>query len=110
MDLRTYNTRYRGVLAVHASQTIETEMCGKHDLNPNNLDRGGVVGMVELLDVIPLDEAAYNKYLDAHLAGRRWREGLYGWILANPERLPEFVPARGRTNLFNINLDLPGAN
>jgi hypothetical protein len=33
MDLRTYNTHYRGILAVHASQTIETEMCGEHDLN-----------------------------------------------------------------------------
>ena len=108
MDLRTYHTRYRGVLAVHASQTIETEMCGEHDLNPHNLDRGGVVGMVELLDVILLDEAAYNEHLAAHLAGRRWREGLYGWILAHPERLPEFIPARGRTNLFNINLDLAG--
>jgi hypothetical protein len=109
MDLRTYNTHYRGVLAVHASQTIETEMCGEHDLNPDNLDSGGVAGTVELLDVIPLDEAAYNEHLDAHLAGRRWREGLYGWVLARPERLPEFVPARGRTNLFNIDLDLAGS-
>jgi len=106
MDLRTYNTHYRGVLAVHASQTMETEMCGEHDLNPDNLDSGGVVGTVELLDVIPLDEAAYNEHLDAHLAGRRRREGLYGWVLARPERLPKFVPARGRTNIFNIDLDL----
>ena len=108
MDLRTYNTRYRGVLAVHASQTVETEMCAEHDLNPGNLNAGGVVGTVTLLDVIPLDEATYNEHLDAHLAGRRWREGLYGWILAHPERLPEFIPARGRTNLFNIDLDLTG--
>lgn len=109
MDLRTYNSHYRGVLAVHTSQTVEAEMCEEHGLNSNNLDTGGVVGTVELLDVIPLDEAAYNKYLDAHLAGRRWREGLYGWVLARPARLPEFVPARGRTNIFNIDLDLAGS-
>ncbi len=109
MDLRTYNSRYRGVFAVHASQTVETEMCREHDLDPSGLDSGGVVGTVELLDVVPLDEAAYNEHLDAHLAGRRWREGLYGWVLARPERLPEFIPARGRTNLFNIDLDLAGS-
>ena len=109
MDLRTYNTQYRGVLAVHASQTVEAEMCGEHDLNPDNLDVGGVVGTVQLLDVIPLDEAAYNEHLNAHLAGRRWREGLYGWVLVHPERLPEFIPASGRTNLFNIDLDLAGS-
>lgn len=109
MDLRTYNTHYRGGLAVHASQTVEAEMCREHGLSSNNLDTGGVVGTVELLDVIPLDEVAYNKHLDAHLAGRRWREGLYGWVLAHPQRLPEFIPARGRTNLFNIDLDLAGS-
>lgn len=109
MDLRTYNTHHRGALAIHASQTIEAEMCWEHDLNPDNLDVGGVVGTVELLDVIPLDEAAYQEHRAAHLAGRRWREGLYGWVLAHPKRLPSFVPAPGRTNLFNIDLELTGS-
>lgn len=109
MDLRTYNTHYRGRLAIHASQTAEVEKCWENELNPDNLDAGGIVGTIELVDVIPLDEAAYQEHMDAHLAGRRWREGLYGWVLARPERLPEFVPARGRTNLFNIDLDLAGS-
>lgn len=106
IDLRTYNTHYRGPLAVHASQKMETGYCREHNLDPDSLDAGGIVGTVELVDVIPLDEAAYQEQLDAHLAGRRWREGLYGWVLAHPQRLPEFVPARGRTNLFNVELDL----
>ena len=106
IDLRTYNTHYRGPLAVHASQKMETGHCREHNLDPDNLDAGGIVGTVELVDVIPLDEAAYQEQLTAHLAGRRWREGLYGWVLAHPQRLPEFIPARGRTNLFNIELDL----
>lgn len=109
IDLRTYNTHYRGRLAIHASQTAEAEKCWENELNPDNLDAGGIVGTVELVDVIPLDEAAYQEHIAAHLAGRRWREGLYGWILAHPERLPEFIPARGRTNLFNIDLDLAGS-
>ncbi|MCL4868349.1 MAG: ASCH domain-containing protein [Anaerolineae bacterium] len=109
MDLRTYNTHYRGRLAIHASQTAEAEKCWENELNPDNLDAGGIVGTVELVDVIPLDEAAYQEHMEAHLAGRRWREGLYGWVLARPERLPELVPARGRTNLFNIDLDLAGS-
>jgi len=106
MDLRTYNTHYRGPLAVHASQKVETGHCREHHLDPDNLDAGGIVGTVELIDVIPLDEATYQEQLDAHLAGRRWREGLYGWVLAHPRRLPQFIPARGRTNLFNVELEL----
>lgn len=109
IDLRTYNTHYRGPLAVHASQKMETGHCWEHNLDPENLDAGGIVGTVELVDVIPLDEAAYQEHMNAHLAGRRWRDGLYGWVLAHPQRLPEFIPARGRTNLFNIELDLAEA-
>ena len=107
MDLRTYTTRYRGRIAVHASQTVEQDACWEHDLNPDNLDTGGVVGTVELVDVIPLTEDGYEAHRQEHLAGRHYRQGLYGWILAHPERLPEFVPAHGRTNLFHIDLHLP---
>lgn len=105
MDLRTYNTHYRGRMAIHASQTVESDRCWENDLNPDNLDAGGIVGTAELVDVVPLDEAAYHAHQAAHLGGRGWREGLYGWVLAHPERLPTFIPARGRTNLFNIELD-----
>jgi hypothetical protein len=105
MDLRTYNTHYRGRLAIHASQTVEYDKCWENNLKPDNLDVGGIVGMVELVAVTPLDEATYNELQAAHLGGRRWRAGLYGWVLAHPERLPEFIPARGRTNLFDIELD-----
>lgn len=106
MDLRTYNTHYRGRMAIHASQTVESDKCWENDLNPDNLDAGGIVGTVELVDVMPLDGATYNEHQAAHLGGRHWREGLYGWVLAHPERLPKTIPASGRTNLFNVDLDL----
>lgn len=106
MDLRTYNTHYRGRIVIHASQTVESDKCWENDLNPDNLDAGGIVGTVELAEVMPLDEATYGEHKAAHLGGRRWREGVYGWVLAHPEWLPTFIPARGHTNLFNIDLDL----
>ena len=107
MDLRTYTTHYRGPLAIHASQTVETESARRHGFDPAGLDAGAIVGMVELVDVIPLDEAAYEEHREAHLAGRHYREGLFGWLLAHPERLPQPIPARGRTNLFSVNLEAP---
>lgn len=108
MDLRTMNTHHRGLLAIHASQTVEEEACWEHELNPENLDRGGVVGVVEVVGVVPLDEAAYEAEREAHLAGRRYKEGLYGWKLANPRRLPKMVVMAGRMGLFNVELDRAG--
>ena len=110
MDLRTYNSHYRGRITAHASKTVERDACWKNDFNPDNLNAGGVVGTVELVDVIPLTEADYEAHRADHLAVRRYREGMYGWILARPERLPQFIPARSRTNLFNIDLEQPATS
>jgi hypothetical protein len=108
MDLRTYRTGHRGPLAIHASKTVEREACLRHGLDPDGMDTGGIVGVVELVDVIPLTEAAYEAHLAEHLAGRPFREPMYGWVLSQPQRLPQMVPVRGRMSLFNV--DLTGAS
>ena len=110
MDLRTYKTAHRGLLAVHAPQRVEKEPSVRFDLDPASLDRGGIVGTVELVDVIPLDQETYEKHRDGHLAGRSYREGLYGWVLVDPRRLPQPIPMNGRRNLFNIELHLADSN
>lgn len=102
MDLRTYATAYRGPLAIHASRTVEREACRAQGLDPDAVETGGVVGVVELVDVVPLSEAEYEAQQEAHLGGRSYREGMYGWVLRDPQRLPQLVPARGRMNLFTI--------
>lgn len=104
MDLRTYSTRYRGQIAIHASQQVEHDAALDRDLDPEKLLTGGIVGTVELVEVIPLDEETYEAHRTEHLAGRHFRPGMFGWVLANPARLPNMVPAPGRTNLFNIEL------
>ena len=102
LDLRTYNSRFRGRFLIHAAQEIEREACAAHGLDPDALPTGGLVGSVELVDVIPLDEAAYEVHRAEHLAGRSFRPGLFGWALARPERLPALVPLDGRRRLFEV--------
>lgn len=104
LDLRTYSRTYRGPLAIHAAQEIEREACVQHDLDPTSLPTGGLVGIVELVDVVPLDEAAYQARIAEHLAGRSFREPMYGWVVRNPSRLAEFIPLRGQRNLFAVEL------
>jgi hypothetical protein len=104
MDLRTYRTGHRGPLAIHASGTIEREACLQHELDPDALATGGLVGVVELVDVIPLSEADYNAHEAEHLCGRPYREPMFGWVLSNPRRLPQILPVRGRMSLFHVDL------
>lgn len=105
LDLRTYNRSHRGELAIHAAKEVERQACLQFDLDPDSLPTGGIVGVVELVDVIPLDAAAYAARADEHLGGRSFRQPLYGWVLANPRRLDEMQPATGRRMLFEVEVE-----
>jgi hypothetical protein len=106
LDLRTYSRDYRGPLTIHASLEIERSACLQHGLDPDALPTGGVVGIVELVDITPLDEAGYAARKDEHLGGRSYRAPMYGWALRDPQRLPQMIPLRGQRNLFSVDLDL----
>lgn len=104
LDLRTWSTRHRGTIAIYASQTVEKEACRVHGLDPDQLTTGAVIGLVDLLGVVELDQTAYDARATQHLSGRHFQEPLFGWELANPRPLAEPVPARGRLLLFNVDL------
>lgn len=109
LDLRTWATRYRGPLAVYASRQVEAEACRIHGLDPRQLTTGALIGIVDLVDVLPLDEAEYAARQSEHLGGRRFRPGLFGWALGNPRPLDPPQPARGRLNLFEVEVPVIGS-
>jgi len=53
--LRTWKVDYRGKLAIHASQSIDTSACHKLGINPDILTTGAILGTVELLDIKELE-------------------------------------------------------
>jgi ASCH domain len=75
IENRSWPTKYRGELLVHASVKIDHEACRKHGLAPSKLQIGGVVGMAEIADCV-LDHQS------------KWFEGPYGFVLRNRRPLP----------------------
>jgi hypothetical protein len=106
IELRTWTTHHRGTLAVHAAQKLELEDCAAHQLDPDALRRGALVGTVTLVDVIELDAAEYADLRDQHLSRDDWPGKLYGWVLAQPTRLSAPIPMSGRMALFTVD-DVP---
>jgi len=102
IELRTWQTHYRGCLAIHASQTVREEACLAYGLDPARVVRGALVGTVELVDILTLDEAAWEALRDQHLSLRDFPGPMFGWRLQNPQRLPQPIPMRGRMSLFNV--------
>ncbi|MGA9350242.1 MAG: ASCH domain-containing protein [Anaerolineae bacterium] len=102
IELRTWPTSYRGRIAIHASQTVREEACIAYGLDPARMVRGALVGTVELVDVLPLDEAAWEALRDQHLSLSDFPGPMFGWRLEAPQRLPQPIPMRGRMSLFNV--------
>jgi len=101
LELRTWTVKYRGPLAIHASQTVEREACLAHGLDPDQVTTGAVIGVVELAAIEELDAVSYAARQPEHLADSPWENGpLFGWRLANPRPLAEPMPLRGRMGLF----------
>jgi len=104
LDLRSWETKYRGPLAVYASLEVEKEACAAHGVDSTSLTTGALVGIVDLVEVLPLNEAAYQARAAEHLNGRPWRERLFGWVLANPRWIEPPQVVKGRLNLFDVEI------
>jgi hypothetical protein len=105
MDLRTWSANYRGALAIYASLEIEKDACRLHSVDVKTLTTGALIGIVDLVDVIPLTKKAYDANQEKHLAGRHYREGLLGWVLANPRAIDPPQIVKGGLNLFDVNIE-----
>lgn len=103
IENRNWNTARRGRFLVHASQGMTrreydstvrflTDL-GKDEVLARmptfeNMPRGGVIGSVELVDVVR----------DCHSP---WFVGSHGFVLRDPEPLP-FTPFKGRLGFFDV--------
>jgi hypothetical protein len=85
IENRSWPTKYRGPLLVHASLNVDHETCRKHGFDPSKLQIGGIVGATEIADCV----------LDHH---SKWFEGPYGFVLRNRRPLP-FVKWTGSLGL-----------
>ncbi|GAB4547132.1 MAG: hypothetical protein Kow0063_41740 [Anaerolineae bacterium] len=102
IDLRTWATRHRGRIAIHASQKVDREICAAYGLDPASLTLGALVGTVDVVDILPLDDERWEALRDQHMKPGPFPGDLLGWRLDTPRRLPRPVPMRGRLGLFEV--------
>jgi hypothetical protein len=110
-ETRTWSTRYRGPLAIHAAKGWTPEVVRVSMSSPyrpaladagynlfSSLPRGVIVATCTLADCIPT-----NKFQGADM--RDWAFGdfafgRWAWILKDVKRLNEPIPARGALGLW----------
>ena len=110
VENRTWATKHRGRLAIHAGLKIDPEgiaFCRQHGIDlPEDLPTGALVGSVELVDC-----QHYSTQRSLPGAGREpladdpWAWGPVCWRLDDPQPLPEPIPYPGRQQLFDAPVD-----
>jgi len=111
VENRTWPTKYRGRLAIHAGQSRRRDEAARAALEalgvdvPDDVPRGVLLGTVELDDVVDVREATQQTFCDLGPVGLRndpLATGPICWLLSRPEPLADPVPIGGRLSLWNV--------
>ena len=98
IENRQWRTHYRGKILVHAAKGMTREEHGVASRMASelgveipdyeDLERGGIVGEVEIVDCVDVDPSP-------------WFIGTWGFLLKEPKPLP-FAPCKGRLGFFKV--------
>jgi hypothetical protein len=116
-ETRSWATKYRGELGIHASKKVDKDIClnepfksvlAKHGYTTDNLPTGAIIAISTLSDCL---EVTAEDYKRAELANCKhvvtgkeyefglYEEGRYAWELTDVKRI-EPIPAKGQLRMW----------
>ena len=104
IELRKWNTNFRGEFLVHAPIKIRKEEIKKMRIK-KKLTTGAIIGKAELYDVKKyesIEEIQNDK--NKHFSTRNFQEKTFGFILKNSKPLRIPIPWKGQLGFFNVDL------
>lgn len=115
IETRGWATRHRGPLLIHSAKAnpayTRTAMAENDDvrgvmdtfrLDPDDLPRGRILGLVEVVDCVPIEEILPDLSAAERALGN-YTPGWYAWVTTQPYRYDEPVRARGQQRIWNYN-------
>ena len=105
IELRPWNTRFRGEFLVHASKRPDEAACSTMGFDAAAITRGAVVGKAFLYDVKKYKDCAeFLADRDKHLATEAYIGSRYGFLIRDGVKFDNPIPARGQLNFFNLDI------
>ncbi len=99
-ELRSWRTKYRGPLVIHAASKVDAHQVRRLGFNPESFVTSAFVGVAVLSDVRPHTRAD-ARLLKKKRAGFGWFPGNFSWVLKKPRRISA-VWAKGQLSLFKV--------
>ncbi|MDQ3836005.1 MAG: ASCH domain-containing protein [Thermoproteota archaeon] len=104
IELRKWNTRFRGEFLIHASKVIYKEICNLYGIDTSSLIRGAIVGSAVLYDAkLYQSENEFIADQIKHFADN-YSDPRYGFLLSDAKRFDKPIPLKGRLGFFNVSI------
>ena len=107
IELRKWNTNFRGEFLIHAPLKIRKEDCKRLKLDKKFVI-GAIIGKAEIYDVKRYNSSTEvksdQKY---HLASKNFHDRTFGFMLKNPKAFRIPIQYKGQLGFFEV--DLPKA-
>jgi ASCH domain len=87
IEVRTWNTKFRGQFLVHASKKINKEACKRLKIDQAKLVTGAIIGKTNLYDVISYgSKNSFVKDKNKHFANSNYDKPKYGFLVNQAKR------------------------
>ena len=104
IELRNWNTNFRGEFLIHAPIKIRTEDCKRLKIT-KKLVTGAIIGKADLYDVKKYNSSKeLKKDQKFHFASKNFQDKTFGFKIKNvkPLRIP--IPWKGQLGFFDVEL------
>ena len=104
IELRNWNTNFRGEFLIHAPIKIRTEDCKRLKIT-KKLVTGAIIGKADLYDVKKYNSSKeIKKDKKFHFASKKFQDKTFGFKIKNvkPLRIP--IPWKGQLGFFDVEL------
>ena len=106
IELRKWNTKFRGEFLVHAPKNILTEECKRMNVSPSGITTGAIIGKVNLVNVKKYgSDKELKDDKKKHYSVSNHTKNKYGFILEKPKKLRVPIPYLGKLNFFEFRPD-----
>ncbi len=104
IELRKWNTSFRGEFLIHAPLKIRIEDCKRLKMNKKFVT-GAIVGKAEIYDVKKYSSIKKVKMdQKCHFASKNFHDRTFGFRLKNAKPLRIPIPWKGQLGFFDVNL------
>ena len=106
IELRKWNTKFRGEFLIHASKNIDIDYCDRLDIDIHKLSVGAIIGSAFLSDVkVYSNQEDFNRDKQKHFSIiSKYCDGYkYGFLIRNAKMFSKPIAYPGKLRFFEVN-------